>query len=72
MLSLALNTDTKSGVLEGVWMQNVAKLEVKFEAPVAFDPTQLDPDLIAGNATIVPGGVPDDLVTSKLSKCTCM
>lgn len=36
-------------------MQSVAKLEVKLEAPMAFVPAQLDPDLIAGNATIVPG-----------------
>ena len=35
-------------------MFDVAKLEVELEAPMALVPAQLDPELIGGNASIVP------------------
>ena len=44
----------QDSILEGVWMLNVAQLEVELEAPPAFVPTQLDPELIAGNVSIMP------------------
>ena len=40
--------------LQGVWILDVAQLEVELEAPPAFVPTQLDPELIARNVSIMP------------------
>ena len=42
----------QNGVLQGVGMLDVAQLEVEFEAPPTFVPTQFDPELIARNGTM--------------------